>query len=295
MLPDDDLSEDSLATRPTTFAPGLFTDQVMLITGGGSGIGRATAWLAARLGARVLIYGRRSEKVDREMKGITARGWHCEAGVLDIRDRDAVDRVITDVFERHGKLDLLFNNAGGHFPSAAIDISARGWSAVIENNLTGTFNMMQSAARHWRDRGIGGCIVNMAMSTRALGNLAHSAASRAAIVTFSEKAAVEWAQYGIRINCISPGAITTEIWRDEERALYAESNPQRRVSNGWETAEATLFLASPAAAFVHGHNLIVDGGAALWGESWSCGKPEYLTEATRAWDAKSNLLQRWKR
>jgi citronellol/citronellal dehydrogenase len=295
MEPNEDLSEESLATRPTTFAPGLFNDQVVVISGGGSGIGRATAWLAARLGARVLIYGRKAEKVQREADAISARGWHCECGVLDVRDRAAVDSVMAEVFERHGKLDLLFNNAGGHFPSAAIDISAKGWSAVIENNLTGTFNMMQSAARQWRDRGSRGCIVNMAMSMRALGGLAHSAASRAAIITFSEKAAVEWAQYGIRINCISPGAIATEIWREEERALYREGNLQRRVSDSWETAEATLFLASPAAAFIHGHNLIVDGGAALWGEAWPTGKPAYLAEATRAWDRNADLLTRWRR
>jgi citronellol/citronellal dehydrogenase len=289
-----DLSDETASSRPTALAPCLFRDQVVIVTGGGSGIGRAIAWLAARLGANVLIFGRKAEKVERVAAAIGARGLSCAPGVLDIRDRAAVDVMFADVVARHGRVDVLINNAGGHFPSPAIDLTEKGWRAVIDNNLTGTFNMMQAAARHWRQDKRGGVIVNITIATRGIHHLAHSQASRAGVVAFTQSAAVEWAELGIRINCIAPGSIVTETWRPEERELYAQGNPMRRAGTMWEVAELVLFTASPSAAFINGQSITIDGGMALWGEAWSCGKPQVLRDASRRWDEGQDLLERWR-
>ena len=292
----DQLFDDSaLAAAPVAFAPDLFRDQVVIVTGGGSGIGRVTAWIAARLGADVLIYGRKPEKVEAVANAISARGLACTPGQLDIRDRAAVDEMFADVMQRLGRIDVLVNNAGGHYPSPAMDISDRGWKAVIENNLTGTFNMMQAAARAWRDRGGGGAIVNVTIATRGIHHLGHSQASRAGVVAFSQAAAVEWAELGIRVNCVAPGSVETEIWTDQERHLYGRGNPQGRAGTMLEVAQTILFLASPAAAFINGHVLTIDGGMSLWGEAWSCGKPAQLAGYSRLWDEGADLLTRWRR
>ena len=288
-------TDEVLATHPISFAPGLFEDQVLVITGGGSGIGRVTAWFAARLGARVLIYGRKAEKVEAVAQAISERGLACEAGALDIRDREAVDATLEDILSRHGRLDVLVNNAGGHYPSPAIDISERGWKAVIDNNLTGTFNMMQAAARAWRDRSVGGVIVNVTIATRGIHHLAHSQASRAGVVAFSQSAAVEWAALGIRVNCVAPGSIITEAFGEAERRISSQGTPQGRAGTTAEVAEVILFLASPGAGFINGHLLTIDGAMAHWGEAWSCGKPANLAAYSRTWDENPDLLERWRR
>jgi len=289
------LTDEELPTLSSALAEGLYQDQTVLITGGGSGIGRATAWLAARLGAQVVIYGRKAEKVKAVSDAIRANGGQCNWGTLDIRDHAACANTLKEVFERYGHLDLLVNNAGGHFPGQAIDFTEKGWKAVIDNNLNGTFNMMQAAARCWRDAGRGGAIVNITLVQRGVHHLSHSVASRSGVIAFSRHAAVEWAQYGIRVNCLSPGSIETEIWTDKEQETYANGNPMRKVGNCWDIAQNCLFLGSSAARFINGHDLVIDGGASLWGECWSAGKPEYLAEATRVWDDGSDLLARFRR
>ena len=200
------------------------------MSGAGSGIGRATAWLAARLGARVVICGRSMEKLSAVRAALTARGLRCEAFPLDIRDRAAVEQVFDDVFARCGALDLLVNSAGGQFPQAAIDFSDKGWRAVIDTNLTGTFNMMQSAARHWRTLSAPGSIVSLVVSPRGLHQVAHTLAARAGVVAFSEAVAVEWAPLSIRVNCVAPGAIVSEGWAaypQEIHRRYRQASPLR--------------------------------------------------------------------
>jgi citronellol/citronellal dehydrogenase len=143
------LSDLELASRPTCLAADLLSGRVVLISGGGSGIGRATAWLAARLGARVVICGRNIDKLRRTSEAMVRRGLECEIATLDIRERASVETLFETVCGRHGRVDLLINSAGGQFPQAAIDFSEKGWRAVIDTNLTGTFNMM-----HCDDRGL---------------------------------------------------------------------------------------------------------------------------------------------
>jgi citronellol/citronellal dehydrogenase len=280
------MSDEELATRPSSLAPGLLQGRTVVVTGGGSGIGRASAWLAARLGAQVIICGRSAEKLARVRTALAARGLECEAFALDIRERAAVDHFFADLHGRRDKVDLLVNSAGGQFPQAALDFSENGWRAVIDTNLTGTFNMMQSAARHWRSAGTAGSIVSVVVSARGLHQVAHTCAARAGVVALTESVAVEWAPLGIRVNCVAPGATVSEGWAvypPDIPRRYAHSSPQRRAASPWEIAEAVLFVGGPAGAFISGQTLHVNGGANLWGETWTLGKPAWFVEASRAW------------
>jgi citronellol/citronellal dehydrogenase len=157
---------------------------------------------------------------------------------------------------------------------------------VIDTNLSGTFNMMQRAARHWRDTTSPGSIVTIVVSPRGLHQVAHTCAARAGVVAFSEAVAVEWAPLGIRVNCIGPGAIVSEGWAvyaKEVRARYPQTSPMRRAGTPWEVAEAALFVGGPGGAFITGQTLYVNGGGNLWGEVWTAGKPPYFVEASSAW------------
>jgi citronellol/citronellal dehydrogenase len=284
--PHNRLSDEELATLPTSLATDLLSGRVAVISGGGSGIGRATAWLAARLGAQIVICGRDPDKLARTRDAIVRHGLKCESIALDIRSRADVDALFDNVLNKHGRLDLLVNSAGGQFPQAAIDLSEKGWRAVIETNLTGTFNMMQRAAQTWRQAGTPGSIVTIVVSPRGLHQVAHTCAARAGVVAFSEAVAVEWAPLGIRVNCIAPGTIRSEGWdtyAEHIRARYPETSPMRRAGSPWEIAEATLFVGGPGGRFITGQTLAVNGGGNLWGEVWTAGKPAYFIEASRAW------------
>ena len=276
--------------QASALAEKSFADRTVLVSGGGSGIGEAVACLAARLGAQVVICGRKPDKLNRVSEAICARGLRCEPMVLDIRDRAAVDTTFADVVARYGRLDLLVNSAGGQFPQDAIDFSDKGWRAVIDTNLTGTFNVMQCAARLWRDRGNPGSIVSIVVSSRGLHQVAHSCAARAGVIAFSEAVAVEWAPLSIRVNCIAPGAIESAGWAvyaDSVRKRYPQACPMRRAGTPFEIAEAALFVGGPGGGFITGQTLHVNGGSNLWGETWTLGKPAYFIEASRAWEERS--------
>lgn len=280
------LSDEELATRPSALAAGLLKDCNVVISGAGSGIGRATAWLAARLGAHVMICGRTLEKLLAVRAALTDRGLPCEAFALDIRDRGGVDRFFDEIFTRRGKLDLLVNCAGGQFPQAAIDFTEKGWRAVIDTNLNGTFHMMQSAAHHWRALSQPGSIVSLVVSPRGLHQVAHTVAARAGVMAFTEAVAVEWAPLCIRVNCVAPGAIVSEGWAAYPQDIhrrYREASPLRLAGSPWHIAETVLFVGGPAGTFMTGQTVHVNGGTNLWGETWTAGKPAWFAEASRAW------------
>ncbi len=282
-------STTDLARQPTVFAPGLLDGRVVFVSGGGSGIGRATAWLAARLGARVVIGGRKVDKLAGVVDSINAQfdAPRASAQVVDIREREAVDDAFAAITADVGAIDLLVNSAGGQFPQPAIDYSEKGWQTVINTNLNGTWHMMQAAALAWREQGRGGSIVNVVVVNPGLFGVAHTSAARAGVIAFSEKAAVEWAPLGIRVNCVGPGAIETEGWAvysEQARSRYPRTNPVMRAGSPWEIAEAIVFLGGPGGRFINGETLVVDGGGQHWGEIWTTGKPEYYAEATRLWD-----------
>lgn len=274
------LTDADLATHPMTFAPGLMAGQVAVISGGAGGIGRAVAWLFARMGAAVVITGRKADKIAGLADAMTAAGHSARGEVLDIRDRSAVD-AFWDQLGKQGGAAHLVNSAGGQFPAPAIDFTPRGWEAVITTNLNGTFHMMQAAARHWRDAGQPGNIVNIVVvTTGGLHGVAHTVAARAGVIALSRAVAVEWAPLSIRVNCVAPGAIETEGWAiytPEVRAAYPRSNPMMRVGSAWDIAEACAYLSAPSGRFITGDLLTVDGGAQHWGETWTTGKPAWFT------------------
>ncbi|MFT5417778.1 MAG: citronellol/citronellal dehydrogenase, partial [Gammaproteobacteria bacterium] len=157
-----------LSNQPTVYRDGLLDGQVVMISGGGSGMGRATAWLAARLGAQVLVCGRKEPKLLDVVTAIRSVGLKADHAVLDIRSRDSVAEAFSSVYERYGKLDSLINSAGGQFPQPAIEYTDKGWDAVINTNLNGTWHMMQAAARHWTERTVPGSITNIVVVQQGL-------------------------------------------------------------------------------------------------------------------------------
>lgn len=274
------LNDADLAVRPTVYAPDCLKGQVAVVSGGAGGIGRATAWLFARLGAHVVVAGRSEDKIAELVRAIGARGLECSGHAVDIREPEGVGAFFDRVWNEHGGADILVNSAGGQFPQPAIDFSVKGWNAVINTNLNGTWHMMQAAARKWRDTGQPGSIVNIVVvTTHGLYGVAHTIAARAGVIGLSRSVAVEWAPLNIRINCIAPGAIETEGWKTytpEARSAYPRSNPMMRVGNAWDIAEACIYLGGPSGRFITGELLTVDGGGQLWGETWTTGKPDYF-------------------
>jgi len=273
-------TDDELATKPSVYRADLLEGQAAVVSGGGSGIGRATAWLLARLGARVMICGRTAEKLERVAEAAGEHGLEIVPVPTNIRDAEAVDAFIAAAWDRFGRLDLVVNNAGGQFPQPAIDFSVKGWNSVIETNLSGTWYVMQAAARRWRDTGTQGNIVNViTVIERGMPGVAHTIAARAGVVGLMNTVAIEWAEYGIRVNCVAPGPIGTEgldVYPPEAVRVFDRSNPMLRVGDAWDVAEAIVYLGGPSGKFITGEVLTVDGGHRLWGELFTAGRPKYF-------------------
>ncbi|WP_231973128.1 SDR family oxidoreductase [Variovorax sp. HW608] len=276
----------ALWDEPTVYAPGLFAGQAVLVSGGGTGIGRAIALLLARLGARVFICGRTVEKLEAVERFAQARGAHVRAKVANVRDPEQVAALFAWLAQEAGVLTAVINNAGGQFPQAAIDFAAKGWNAVIDTNLNGTWHMMQAAARHWRDAGQPGVLVNVvAVVDPGIPGIAHSMAARAGVVGVTRTVAVEWAPLGIRVNCIAPGLTASEgleVYPQEARRQFHRANPMRRTGTLREIAESAVFLASPASSFMTGEVVTVDGGGRLWGDLWTIERPAYFADEAGA-------------
>jgi citronellol/citronellal dehydrogenase len=274
------LTDAELAIHPTVFASDALKHQLVVVSGGAGGIGRAIAWLFARLGAHVAVVGRNRDKLEALVAEMVGRGLKASAYVADIREPDAVNAMFDAVWAGHGRVDSLINSAGGQFPQAAIDFSVKGWNAVINTNLNGTWYMMQAAAQRWRDHQHPGNIVNIVVvTTHGLYGIAHTIAARSGVIGLSRAVAVEWAPLDIRVNCVAPGVIETEGWNVyslEARATYPRANPMMRTGSPFDVAEACVYFAAPSGKFVTGETLTVDGGGQLWGETWTTGKPDYF-------------------
>ena len=187
----------------------------------------------------------------------------------------------THVFERHGRLDLLVNNAGGQFPQAAIDFTVKGWNAVIDTNLNGSWYMMQAAARQWRDAAASPAISSTSSPTSgAACRISRIPRRRGPASSISPRSiAVEWAPLKIRVNCVAPGCCETSafgLYPPEGAASFEQSNPMKRAGDAWDIAEAVVYLAAPSGKFVTGETLTVDGGQQLWGDPWAVGRPRYF-------------------
>lgn len=247
------------------FAPGLFADQVVVVTGGGSGIGRCTAHELAALGATVALVGRKADKLANVEAEIAAAGGRASCHVCDIREEERVAESIAAIIAAHGRIDGLVNNAGGQYPAPLASIKAKGWDAVIRTNLTGGFLMARECYTQWMEAH-GGAIVNIVADIwMGMPGMAHSGAARAGMLNFTETAALEWAP--VRLNAVAPGWIASsgmDHYPPEMGPLIrkmATMVPARRLGTESEVSAAIVFLLSPAAAFISGACLRVDGAA----------------------------------
>jgi len=278
--PDYGFTDDELAAQDTAFRDGLFEGKVALVSGGATGLGKAIAFLFARLGGKLVLCGRSEEKLAAGLKSLSRYDVEVMTQAMTIRDAEQVEALFDAAQERFGGIDILVNNAGGQFPQAAIDFSVKGWNAVIDTNLNGSWYMMQSAARRWRDQERPGCIVNIVADFwRGMPGIAHTAAARAGVVYLSKSVAIEWAPYNIRVNCVAPGCCETEafsIYPPEGAATFPESNPMLHAGDAVDVAEATAYLAASSGKFITGEVITVDGGQQLWGDPWAIGRPDYF-------------------
>lgn len=272
-------SDEELAKQPLVFRDDLLAGQVALISGGGSGMGRAMAYVFARLGADVMICGRREEKLQETAAGIAKHvGKDIGYKAMTIRDPDQVSALIDDTWKRFGRLDTLVNNGGGQYPQAAIDFTPKGWNAVIDTNLNGSWYMMQAAAKRWRDAQQPGNIVTIVANVwRGMPQVAHTCAARAGVIYLSKTLSTEWAQYGVRVNCVSPGSIATDglnVYEPAAAELFKYSNPMHTLGDAIDVAQAVVYLAAPSGKFVTGEVVVVDGGNNQIGDVWPGGTPE---------------------
>ncbi len=274
-------TDQELADHPTVYRDNLLEGKVVVISGGGSGLGKAMAFLYSRLGASVMICGRKEEKLLATRDAIKKLlGRDVEHQAMTIRDPEEVEAMLQQAWDKFGKIDTLVNNAGGQFPQAAIDFSVKGWNAVIDTNLNGTWYMMQSMARLWKENDLPGNIINIVANVqRGMPTVAHTCAARAGVIYLSKTVSTEWAPLNIRVNCVSPGAVETEGFNVYDRKVaenFKNSNPMKTVGDAYDIAEAAVYLSAPSAKFITGSVLTVDGGQQQWGEFWSGGIPEYF-------------------
>lgn len=260
------------------FKAQLFAGQTILVTGGGSGIGRCTAHELAALGARVLLVGRKAEKLQQVAGEIAEDGGLVDWQACDIRDEDAVKALVGELIERFGPIHGLVNNAGGQYPAPLASINQKGFETVLRTNLVGGFLMArevfnQSMSKH------GGSIVNMlADMWGGMPGMGHSGAARSGMDNFTKTAAYEWGYAGVRVNAVAPGWIASSGMDTYEGAFKAviptlrEHVPLKRIGSESEVSAAIVFLLSPGAAFISGSTLRIDGAASLGSRAWPLGK-----------------------
>jgi citronellol/citronellal dehydrogenase len=253
------------------FQSNLFSDKTVLVTGGGSGIGFEIAKQFLQLGAEVYIGSRKQERIEEAVIKLHHYG-KCKAFRLDIREPESVQHLADMIEAQSGKLDVLINNAGGQFPSPAEAISPKGFGAVVNNNLNGTWNVIHEMANRFFLKQKSGNIVNIVVNNyRGFAGMSHTGAARAGVQNLSMSLAVEWANRGININCIAPGIIQSsglENYPPEMVAGVAKNIPMKRLGSMEEVAWLAVFLASPMAAYITGENIYIDGGSRLWGDIW---------------------------
>jgi citronellol/citronellal dehydrogenase len=257
------------------FQPGLLDGQVAIVSGGGSGLGRATALELAALGTRVVVCGRRPEPLDET--AAQAEGGRVEAHVCDIREEAEVEALVDAVLERHGQIDLLVNNAGGQYMTPAEDITPKGFRTVLRLNVEGTWLMSHTVAtRAMIPDSRGGKIVNVTLSPHhGLPGMAHSSAARAAVENLTRVLSIEWARFGIRLTALAAGHFATETLRTKYPQQVVDgvagTVPLGRLGTEEEFAWLVAYLASPAGDYLSGAILTIDGARDNWLGSWPPG------------------------
>jgi citronellol/citronellal dehydrogenase len=263
------------------FRPGLLAGQVCLVSGAGSGLGRETALELARLGASVIGCGRREEPLAEtaELASGLAGSFGCES--LDIRDEEAVERLFDDLLERHGRLDVLVNNAGGQFLAPAESISPKGFRTVIELNVQGTWLMTHAAATKAFIPQGGGKVLSVTLSPHnGMPGMVHSGAARAAVENMMRTLAIEWARFGIKTCALAAGQFATETLMTKYPRVVVDnlerSIPIGRAGRAEEMAWLVAYLASPAGDFFSGTTITIDGARDNWAGPWP---PEAIVDA----------------
>ncbi len=257
-------------------AEGTFDGKVAIVTGGGSGLGRAMALEFARLGATAVVAGRRPEPLDETVAQIEDWGGAGFAKPTDVRDPEQIDALVVETVKRFGRVDVLVNNAAGNFVVRAEDLSPNGWRAVVGIVLDGGFLCSRAVGRQMIEQGEGGAILSVLASYAWTGGpgTVHSASAKAGLLAMTRTLAVEWAPHGIRVNCISPGPTDTEgagaaLWPTEaDRERVAGSIPLGRIGTPEEVAWWSTALCSSYGGWITGENLVIDGGHWLEQESY---------------------------
>jgi citronellol/citronellal dehydrogenase len=251
------------------FAPGLLEGQVVVVTGGGSGLGRATAQELTACGATVVIAGRRLEPLEETAALCEGR---CEPVACDIREEDQVAAMVDGVLERHGRIDTLVNNAGGQYMTPAEDISPKGFETVVRLNLTGTWLMTHAVASKAMIPGEGGKIISVTLSPHnGLPGMAHSSAARAGVENLMRVLSIEWARFNIRTTAIASGHFRTDALKkypEPVQAGVARTVPLQRLGEAEEQAWLVAFLASPAGDYYSGDVITIDGARDNWFGPW---------------------------
>jgi citronellol/citronellal dehydrogenase len=271
---------DADVERSAVFAPGLLDGSVALVTGGGTGLGRGTARELARCGARVTIAGRRADVLERtaaELRG--AGGGKVGWDVGDVREPSDCERLVGEVLDRHGRLDLLVNNAGGQFFSPAELIAGKGWRAVWRLNVEGMLNMSETAVELAFGRAGGGTIVNVTLSPHhGMPGMAHSGSARATVEALTRELALRWAELGVAVTAVAAGHFETEVlakYPASVRAGMSRTVPLQRLGAVEEHAWLVALLASQLGKAFNGSTVTLDGARDNWCGPWP---PEGLAD-----------------
>ncbi len=258
----------------SVFRPDLFAGRTVIVTGGGSGIGRCIAHELAALGAHVVLIGRKVEKLDAVAAEIAEDGGASDRLVCDIREEATVVETVRAIVAQHGRVHGLVNNAGGQFPAPLSKISQKGFETVVRTNLTGGFLMAREVFNQSMAQA-GGSIVNIiADMWMGMPGMGHSGAARAGMMNFTMSAAVEWGAAGVRVNAVAPGWVMSSGFdtydEDYQRKLASLSQhvPLKRLGLEAEVSAAVCFLLSDAAAYISGEFIRVDGAAPLSTPVW---------------------------
>jgi NAD(P)-dependent dehydrogenase (short-subunit alcohol dehydrogenase family) len=280
------------------FTPDLLRNKRILITGGGTGLGKGMAHRFLELGAEIYICGRREEVLQQTAAELSAHG-KVHAHACDIRDREAVEKLIATIWN-DGPLDVLINNAAGNFIARSEELSPRAWQSVIDIVLMGTLNATLACGHRWLDEEHSGTVLNISATYAPVGSayVVPSAISKAGVDALTRSLAVEWADRGIRMNAIAPGPIPTQgafsrvLPRPELEKLALDRSPLHRFGTVDEVANLAAFLISDHAGYINGEIVRMDGGEFLQGagefsnigralteEDWQAMKPKKRSSA----------------